>query len=389
MLISQPLFVLAVLCANVALCEWLVRNTAARHLGTALLVILVTAVQANLGLIPTASNAPPLYDGIFTYLAPLGLFLLLLEVNLRQLRHAGLPMLMMFLIGSAGTVIGVLVALWIVDAPTSIGPLWAAFGGMFTGTYTGGAINFNAVALHYRIVEEGALYTGALAADNILTSVWMIATLALPRLLGGGRPAAAPAALKPDEALRHEHDTETIGPGALGGLLALGAGAMWLSDSLTAWFASMGVSLPSILVLTTIALALAQIGSISSLPGTRVIGMSVIYVFLAAIGAHAELGALIELGRLGLVLLVFASILVLVHGLVTFGLGRVLRQDPELVAVASQANIGGSTSALAVAKSLGRPDLLLPAILVGSLGNGLGTYLGFIVAGTLGAAAPG
>ena len=127
----------------------------------------------------------------------------------------------------------------------------------------------------------------------------------------------------------------------------------------------------------------------SALPGTRVLGMTVIYVFLAAIGAHAELGALVELGRLGLVLLIFASILVLVHGLVTFGLGRLLRQDPDLVAVASQANIGGSTSALAVAKSLGRTDLLLPAILVGSLGIGLGTYLGFLVAGVLGAAVPG
>ena len=380
---------LAVLCANVALCEWLVRHTRARHLGTALLVILVTAIQANLGLIPSASNAPPLYDGIFTYLAPFGLFLLLLEVNLRQLRHAGLPMLIMFLIGSAGTVAGVIVALWIVDAPASIGPLWAAFGGMFTGTYTGGAINFNAVALHYRIVEEGALYTGALAADNILTSIWMIATLALPRLLGGHRPSAAPAALSESETLRHEHDTETLSPGGLGGLLALGAGAMWLADGLTGWFAGMGIVLPSILVLTTLALGLAQFGSVSTLPGTRVLGMTVIYVFLAAIGAHAELGALVELGRLGLVLLIFASILVLVHGLVTFGLGRLLRQDPDLVAVASQANIGGSTSALAVAKSLGRPDLLLPAILVGSLGNGLGTYLGFLVAGVLGAAVPG
>ncbi|MFT7125732.1 MAG: putative membrane protein, partial [Candidatus Azotimanducaceae bacterium] len=27
-----------------------------------------------------------------------------------------------------------------------------------------------------------------------------------------------------------------------------------------------------------------------------------------------------------------------------------------------------------------RPELFLPAILVGSLGNGLGTYLGFLVA---------
>ena len=36
--------------------------------------------------------------------------------------------------------------------------------------------------------------------------------------------------------------------------------------------------------------------------------------------------------------------------------------------------------ALALAKSLGRGDLFLPAILVGSLGTGVGSYLGFLLA---------
>ena len=49
----------------------------------------------------------------------------------------------------------------------------------------------------------------------------------------------------------------------------------------------------------------------------------------------------------------------------------------------SLANIGGSTSALALAKSLGRGDLMLPAILVGALGNDVGTYLGFRTAAWL------
>ena len=63
------------------------------------------AVVANLGLIPSASNSIPLYDGIFKYIAPLSLFYLLLEVNLGALKKAGLPMLMMFLLGTLGTAI--------------------------------------------------------------------------------------------------------------------------------------------------------------------------------------------------------------------------------------------------------------------------------------------
>ena len=52
-------YIAAILGANLLLCEWLVRHTVCRHLGTALMIILVTAVEANLGLIPSASNAPP------------------------------------------------------------------------------------------------------------------------------------------------------------------------------------------------------------------------------------------------------------------------------------------------------------------------------------------
>ena len=53
------------------------------------------------------------------------------------------------------------------------------------------------------------------------------------------------------------------------------------------------------------------------------------------------------------------------------------------ISVASQAGVGGSTTALALARSLGRPDLAAPGILVGSLGTALGTYLGFAMAGWL------
>ena len=82
---------------------------------------------------------------------------------------------------------------------------------------------------------------------------------------------------------------------------------------------------------------------------------------------------------------VFVTVLVVVHAVVVFGAARVLRIDPDVAAVASQANIGGGTSALALARSLGRGDLELPAILVGAVGTALGTYVGFAVAAALGA----
>jgi uncharacterized membrane protein len=64
-------------------------------------------------------------------------------------------------------------------------------------------------------------------------------------------------------------------------------------------------------------------------------------------------------------------------------MGLLLKSDWSIIAIASQANIGGGSTDLALAKSFNRDDLLLPAILAGSIGTGVGTYFGFLVAGIL------
>lgn len=380
--IFDPLFVLAILCLNIVLSEWLVQKTFCRHFGTALLVILMTAVTANLGLIPSASDSFELYNAIFTYVAPIAIFYLLLEVNLRDLKQAGVPMLLIFGAGTLGTVLGVLIGMWAVNGSESFGDLFYAIGGMFTGTYTGGSINFNAVALHYGVMKQGNLYAGSVVVDNIITTLWMLATIALPKILSGIAPRSThkDSATVPDKLTADMNDdSETLAPLDLGMMLSLGAFVLWVSNLFADSFAKLGVHIPSILILTTIALGLAQIPAIKRIHGSRLLGMVSVYLFLAVIGAYCELSALAKIGSLGMALLWFATILCLVHGLVVFGLGALFRQDWDLVSIASQANIGGSTSALALSRSLGRADLFLPAILVGSLGNGVGTYLGFFV----------
>ena len=96
--LGNPLYILTMLCLIIVISEWLVRATFCRHFGTALVVILVSASLANLQIIPTASDESPLYAIIFEYLAPLSIFYLLLGVNLRHIKRAGAPMLLMFLV---------------------------------------------------------------------------------------------------------------------------------------------------------------------------------------------------------------------------------------------------------------------------------------------------
>ncbi|MCH7976073.1 MAG: DUF819 family protein [Bacteroidetes bacterium] len=386
---TDTLYILAVLCLIVVASEWMVRRTWMRHMGTALVVILVTAVAANLGILPAGSTeqAPvPVYDYTFAYLAPIAIFWLLLRCNLRDILKAGLPLVALFVIGAMGTTIGVLVGMWAVGGPENIGPLYNAIGGMFTGTYTGGSINFNAVALHYDVVREGALYAGAIVVDNIATTVWMMITLALPRLLAPlwKRSSSETEATVSNEAsLGVKEDTETVHPQDIALVLSLGLGALWISNLLAEWMESFGFAVPSIILVTVLALAIAQTPLAARLRGAQALGMFAVYIFLCVVGAFCDVTALRGLGSLGVSLMIFASITVLVHGLIIFGAARVMKLDPDMAAVASTANVGGGTTALVVARSLGRQDLVLPAVLIGSLGTALGTFLGFWAAGQL------
>lgn len=376
---ANSLFVLAVLCLIVVITELLVRHTFLRHFGTALLVILITAIIANIGILPAGSSAEnpvPVYDGIFSYLAPISIFWLLLRVNLKDILKAGLPLVLLFIIGALGTTLGVVVGMTAINGAENIGEYYAAVGGMFTGTYTGGSINFNAVALHYNIVREGVLYGGSVAVDNIITAIWMIATLALPRLLSNFWPNKKLNKNKNEGPLTGiEEDTENLHPIDLGIVLAMGIGALFISNYLAE---ISGV--PSIIIITIIALIIAQFPASQKIKGAQVLGMFSVYLFLAVIGAFCDVQALNQLGALGFVLLGMAATAVLVHAIFTYGAARIMKMDLDMASVVSQANIGGGTSALALARSLGRQDLVLPAVLLGSLGNAIGTFLGFWVA---------
>ena len=376
---NDTLSILAILCLNIVISEWLCQKPFFQHVGTGLMVIILTAIVANLGVIPASTPATPLYDGIFAYIAPLSIFLMLLNVNLNSLKKAGKPMLMMFLIGSFATMVGALVAMWLVSGKTQIGEMFHAIGGMYTGTYIGGSINFNAVALHYGVSQQGGLFSAATVADNIITALWVIATLALPQILNRKFPRKVVMEISEEnkeETHKYATDIESVRPFDLAFLLLISLTGIRIST----WLSSQIPQIPTILWLTTIALILAQIPAVNRLKGQKLLGLLGVYLFLAVIGAYCDVPALMKDGKLAFVLLAFVTILVGIHGLIIYGMGALLKQDWDIVSIASQANVGGSASAMALSRSLNRNDLTLPGILVGALGNATGTYWGILIA---------
>ena len=377
--ITDPIYVLSVLSLLVAFSEWLCRKRAFRQVGSALVVIITGAVLANAGLLPSSSNAPPLYDGIFGYVAPLAIFFLLLDVRLKDLRAAGLPMIALFLVGSATTILGTLVGYHLVAQSAHGIPNAHAVAGMFTGTYIGGSVNLNAVALHYGVTKDGTLFAAINAADNVITTIWIIATLLLPRLLQRWlprrpvNPAVVAKGLADGVPLDGKENVDVFG---LSILLGLGSATLFVSQLCSRYVPA----IPSILILTTIALALAQVPAVHKLRGAKTLGYFAVLLFLAVVGAYCDLGALIANGSVAILLLEWVTIIVAIHGVLLFLLGGLLKGDWAVVSIASNANIGGATSAGVLATALGREDLRLPGILVGSLGNAIGTYAGVIVA---------
>jgi uncharacterized membrane protein len=166
---------------------------------------------------------------------------------------------------------------------------------------------------------------------------------------------------------------------SISALLALAFASFWMSQQLSDWTADRGIRVPAILILTTLALLFAQVPAVKRLGGARTLGLFAAYLFIAVIGASCDFEALQGLGRSGGLLVLFVAIVLLVHGLVQFGVGRLLRLSPETLAIASSANVGGTLTILPIARGLRRMDLLLPGILVGSLGNAIGTYAGFLM----------
>jgi uncharacterized membrane protein len=288
-------------------------------------------------------------------------------------------MIGLFLIGSLATTLGILISWYILSPESVLGEEGKVIAGMLTGTYTGGSVNFNAVALEYDFQENGALYAGTIAVDNVVTTLWIIATLSLPMVLRRlWKDRTGLDSFTKTHNDLHPED-ESIDLISLMWLLFLGVAAYFVSDLIT----EIVPQVPFILALSTIGILLAQTKFVAKLKGSHNLGLYLVFIFLAVIGAYCELSAVIELKDVGITLLLFAGLAVLLHGVIMILLGGLVYRDWEMIAIVSQANVGGGTTAIALAESFNRKELVLPAILVGTLGTALGTYLGFLVVSIL------
>lgn len=370
-MISAPVTLTGTIVLATALAFWLDRNVPAlSKVGASLLAILFGAVLSNTGLVPAAS---PVYDTIAGPVTSLAIAWLLLSVNIADVRLAGPRMLGAFTLALVGTTVGAFLAALLFAG--RLGDSGWRLAGTLTGTYSGGSVNFVAVS---RAVElPGSLFAGTVAADNLMTAVWMGATLLLPVWLRRWYPAEVPAdtgVSSDDEESQHPFfEAVRISTLDLSLLLGIGfalvAGATWAAD----WVPRM----PAVLWLTTFALLLGHWGPVRRISGGMQLGTLALHFFFVVIGIFSRVEAIVAVGA---TVFLFTAVVVGVHGLVVYGVGRVLGFDLGTLSVASQAAVGGPSSAIALAAAREWKGLLLPGMVVGLLGYALGNYLGLGVA---------
>jgi len=372
LLISSPLQIAALIALVTSLAFWLDRRFAAlSKIGASILAIILGAALSNLRLVPETSVV---YDVVSGPVTSLAIVWLLLAVNVRDLKRAGGRMLGAFALSVAGTAAGVGVAAAIF-APVFGDQNWR-LAGTLMGTYSGGSVNFIAVGRGLDL--QPRLFAAATAADNVTTALWLGASILLPLVLARWFPWPVPTgdtvtSTTSEADHRSSHPYFSLAPvsaSRLALLLSVGLGLVVVSEVL-------GRLIPSVqpvLWLTTLALVAGHTPPLSRLDGSLQLGNLALNLFFVVIGIYSRIDRILEVGVevFGYTLLVVA-----VHGVVVYGVGRLVRLDLGTLTVASQAAIGGPSSALAVAVGREWRGLILPGIIVGLLGYAVGTYLGF------------
>ena len=342
--------------------------------------LLAAATLSNVGIIPVES---PVYDQVWDIVVPLAIPMLLFTCDLKQIWKESGRLLMIFLISSVGTILGALVGYAFLG---KLIPVLNHIAGMMVGSYIGGGVNFVAVASAFDIPKE--LISAATVADNLLMVFYFLILLMIPSMVFFKKYFKSAYSTEELEDSKEYHSKTVVTLQDIAFVFAIAVVIVTVSFSLSKGIATLGQNSViqfisnKYLILTTLTVAASTIFSsfFKKIHGANEIGTFLIYLFFVVIGIPASIEAIIEKSPL---LLVFCAIMVFVNMFVTFLGAKVFGFTIEEAILASNANIGGPTTAAAMAVSKGWHRFVAPTMLVGTLGYILGTYIGILVGNLL------
>ena len=361
---SQNTFAILTICLVIAFISIRLEKTLiGRRVSGAMVAIILAALLSNMKILPSTS---PAFEFIWLYLVPLAIALFLIRADMITILKDGGRTLLAFSFGALGTIVGSLLGPILLD----VGPHDTEYAAIFAATFTGGALNFAAVAdaISFRMPTELA---AAIAVDNVLGLSYLI-------LLGAVAQWATvqkwlPVGADQDELKKDDARTPPrTGLGDLVLALAIAAGACTIGKYIANLF---GHDNYFILYITFVMVAVATVARrwLEHLECAELMAMMFMYLFFVMLGTGADVSAMFAST---ISLFLFVALIIATHLLFTLAGARLFQINYREAIIASSACIGGPPIAVAIAVLFGWRNLVTAGVIAGVLGYAVGSFIG-------------
>lgn len=354
---------------------WIDGHPLGKKTSGVLWVICIAMLLSNVQII---SFKAPIYDFIGGSLVPLAIPLLLFKADLFKIFRESGPVMVTFCIASLATVVGAVLGFYLFD----LGAIGAKVAGTYTGGWIGGAVNFLAVSKAVGMTEGE--FSVAISASSLVSIIALMSLIAIPSIQFIVRripsSLSATVAATSEEAELDSSPKSTIKLTHLSGALALSFCICAVSDILAS---ALSMQQYSILFITLLAILVANLvpNLLSQLQGDFEIGMLLMYLFFAAVGAGTNATSFIGSAA---VLFFFGLFIIAVHLALVLTAAKVFKIDLAEAIIASGAALVGPAPTAAIAISRGWRNLVTPGIMCGIFGYVIATFIGVTVTKLLG-----
>ena len=381
-------------------------------LSSPLVTMGLSMLLCNLGLLPSSH---PIYNFVTKYLIPLAIPLLLLDADLKKCIKKTGTLLKAFFCGAIGTIVGTIVAFKLIPMKNVIGAEKIA--AALCARHIGGAVNFVAVSDFFQTPPDAV--AAALAADNVVVALYFAFLFAIsvpskesddietpiinqiefeqPKINNKEISKCPMSPLLELFEISDDNSTQpiiqtpvpsqktiqspkiyypkpTITLQSLSSALCISLIMCALSEALS-YFTKGSFMLYISLLTVFAATAFPKILGSSSESG-GILGVLIMQFFFSVTGAMGHIPTVLKMAP---VLFSHAALQISVHFIVALGLGKVFKLPFREIVLASNANVGGPTTAAAMASSKRWKLLVLPALLTGVFGYAIATAIGILL----------
>lgn len=371
-----------------------------------LLCYFVPAILNSLGLF-SAETSDRLYFVASRFLLPASLVLLCLNIDLKGVIKLGPKALIMFATSTVSIIIGAPIALFIMGQfePELLqggGPeaIWRGLA-TIAGSWIGGGANQTAMKEIYGASDT--LFSAMIVVDVVVANIWMAFLL-----YGAGISDKLDKSLKADNSaiadLKNRIEKQQLANARIPSftdimiILAIGFGTVAVAhtvsdaiapgieasiaatldanpDSWVRLFTSFGSTFFWLVVIATIGGVMLSFTKLKKYEdaGASKFGSAFLYVLIATIGMHMDIGQLIREWEVFKYIISIGFIWIIIHISILLLIGKLIRAPFFFIAVGSQANIGGAASAPIVASAFS-PALAPVGVLLAVLGYAIGTF---------------